>query len=73
MPRRDHTSHVEAECADCPWRDDRGGAHGRAAQHHDKTRHAVIVRHTIIYNRPHDTAAVDTIGLFDQPPQEGTT
>jgi hypothetical protein len=39
--------HVEAECSDCDWRDERPGALGRAAQHHDRTGHYVSTQQII--------------------------
>lgn len=37
------------ECRECEWRDDKPGNLGRAARHHDRTGHEVIVRVDTVY------------------------
>lgn len=44
MPRRPTSATVtaaHAECQECDWRTNNRGALGQAAQHHDRTGHAV--------------------------------
>jgi hypothetical protein len=49
---RRHTYTARALCLECDWTDDAAGAQGRAAQHHDRHRHAVRVETTITYTVP---------------------
>jgi hypothetical protein len=54
------TESAAAECQACDWKDDAGGALGRAALHHDRTGHevlTVIVRDVRYGNRDATLAA----------------
>lgn len=43
------TRHLADARCDCGWQDDARGCQGRAAQHHDKTGHEVLVNISIYY------------------------
>lgn len=49
-PKRDRSSSSTtlAECEGCDWRDERAGATGRAALHHDRTGHEVRIERTTV-------------------------
>lgn len=65
---RDVRTRTDANCVDCEWGDTARGAHGRAAQHHDRTGHEVEVIQSVIYPR---TPMRGSMNLFDQPPEGG--
>lgn len=51
---REYTVGTVADCRDCGWSDEKAGATGRAAQHHDREGHEVVITTTLVYERRPD-------------------
>jgi hypothetical protein len=46
------TRYIAVAMCDCGWQDDAAGCQGRAAQHHDRTGHEVLVNISVYYGDP---------------------